>query len=117
VIGCQPDKHGTRHALICFEHHRGVTRESVPLCLELDIDVRVPWSWVETTIGEVRVDAPANNPTDAAVLTFEATITKIEALACLYQAACPACKEPLHYVAWSIEDFDEDAPKDEDDAP
>jgi hypothetical protein len=98
----------SRDAILCFEHDHSLKREVEPPCIDLDVDVRVPWSWVEATIGEVSVSAPAKNRAERALLSFEGTAAKVEGLAKIYQPACPACKEPLHYTAWSVEDYEDD---------
>lgn len=85
-----------RCAIICFEHDHRIAREVVPPCIDLDIDVRVPWSWVEeSTIGEVLAGEGAT--------VIEGTFDKIGALGKRHQPICPACKEPLRHTAWSIE--------------
>jgi hypothetical protein len=102
----------TRYAIICFEHDRRVTREIEPPCLDLDIDVHVPWSWVEASIGEVHIGDAAKNLAENPDLRGAGTIGSIGSLADRYQPLCPACKEPLRFVAWSIEDYeDEDTAK------
>jgi hypothetical protein len=98
----------SRYAVICFEHDHRTARENDPPCLDLDVDVSVPWSWVEATIGEVPISTPAKNRAESAVLAFEGTVGKIAALAERYQPTCPACKEPLRYTAWSVEDYEDD---------
>lgn len=98
----------SRYAIICFVHNPSTKREIDPPCLDLDIDVRVPWSWTEATIGKVPISEPARNRAESALLAFEGTAAKMTALAERYQPTCPACKEPLHYTAWSIEDYKDD---------
>ena len=92
----------SRYAVLCFEHDRRIQREIEPPCFELDIDVSIPWTWVdEATIGEVRSDGTGS--------VFEGTLAKITKLAEIYQPACPACKELLRNTAWSVEDYQDDA--------
>lgn len=95
----------SRSAILCFEHDRRIQREIEPSCFDLDIDVRVPWEWVEASMGEVRVDQPEQPESQ----TFDGTIVKIARLAATYQPACPACKELLRCTSWSIEDLKDDA--------
>jgi hypothetical protein len=97
----------SRCAVICFEHDHRSAGETLP-CLDLDVDVRIPWSWLDATIGEVHVGGPAKNRAESALLAFEGTLAKITALAERYRPACPACKAPLRYVAWSVEDYEDD---------
>jgi len=90
-----------RYAIMCFEHDRRA-RQTAPSCLELDVDVRVPWTWVEATIGTVKIgsnDLGVNDPD----LEDHPTLAKLNALAERYCPKCPECGEPLRYVAWSIE--------------
>lgn len=94
----------TRYAILCFEHDRGA--ESPPPCLELDVDVRVPWAWVEATIGEVPVLGRLADQR-ATRVQAEGTIERVAVLADRYRPKCPACGEPLDYVAWSIEDYED----------
>lgn len=98
----------SRYAIICFAHSRSLKREIELPCLDLDIDVRVPWSWTEATIGEVPISEAAKNRAESALLALEGTASKLAALAERYQPTCPACKEPLHYTAWSAEDYEDD---------
>ena len=112
----------TRYAIIGFEHDRREAREdAAPLCRDLDIDVSVPWSWIEATIDEVPISTPAKNRAERALLAFvprscvvstavalAETAAKVAVFAERYQPACPACKESLRYVAWSVEDYEDD---------
>jgi hypothetical protein len=97
----------SRCLLICFEHDRRTDRAAELPCLDLDIDVRVPWSWLDATIGSVPLDGPASAEDDPQA--FEWTLARVGVLADRYQPTCLACRVLLHYVAWNIEDFDEDS--------